>query len=152
MISGFSMGVVQSAAECLLHEKKKSHWNFILLGCYVVYIIFVYNKHFFPFNVECLKYIFFLIDLMHLHAARRAGTGPLHIGRIIRPFGISREKNSVRSQNVSSCRKGRILCDATKLFNSFSVGFHCEIFWIIFWVKRNLNSCLTEDSVDLVQS
>ena len=131
MISSFSVGVVQSAAECVLHEKKKSlkfHLAWVL--CRIRY--FLHNKHFFLINVECLKYIFFLIDLMHLHAARQAGTGPLHIGRIIRPFGISREKTVSDHKCVSSCRKVRILCDATKLFNSFSVAFHCEIFWIIF--------------------
>ena len=29
---------------------------------------------------------------MHLHAARQAGTCPSYKGRIIHPFGISREK------------------------------------------------------------
>ena len=63
-----------------------------LLGCYVVYIIFVYNKHLFLINVECLKYNFkYNFDLI-LHAARQAGTCPLYPGGIIRPFGISREK------------------------------------------------------------
>lgn len=89
------------------------------------------------------------------HASARgatSGNGPVAYRSHNPPFWHITRKNSVRSQNVSSCRKVRILCDATKLFNYFSVGFHCEIFWIIFWVKRNLDSCLTEDSVDSVQS
>lgn len=73
-----------------MKKKKSLKFHLAWVLCRIRY--FLHNKHFFLINVECLKYIFFLIDLMHLHAARQAGTGPLHIGRIIRPFGISREK------------------------------------------------------------
>ena len=41
MISSFSMGVVQSAAECLLHEKKKSlkfHLAWVLCRIHYFYI------------------------------------------------------------------------------------------------------------------
>ena len=58
MISSFSVGVVQSAAACVLLEKKES-LKFHLAWVLFVYIIFVYKKHLFLINVECLKYNFF---------------------------------------------------------------------------------------------
>lgn len=129
MISSFSVGVVQSAAECVLHQKKKkSQGNFILLWCYVVYIIFVHKEHLFLINVEFLKYIFFSHRPHTSARCATSGDGPVVYRADNPPFWHITRKNSVRSQNVSSCRKVRILCDATKLFNSFSVGFHCEIF------------------------
>ena len=150
MISGFSMGVVQSAAECLLHEKKTVTEISSCLGV-MSYTLFLYITSIY---FSSMLSVWNIIFSHRPHSARGATSRdvPFVYRADNSPFWHITRKNSVRSQNVSICRKVRILCDATKLFNSFSVRFHCEIFWIIFWVKRNLNSCLTEDSVDLVQS
>ena len=150
MISGFSMGVVQIAAECLLHEKKKVTEISSCLGV-MSYTLFLYITSIY---FSSMLSVWNIIFSHRPHSARGATSRDVPFGYRAdnSPFWHITRKNSVRSQNVSICRKVRILCDATKLFNSFNVGFHCEIFWIIFWVKRNLNSCLTEDSVDLVQS
>ena len=150
MISGFSMGVVQSAAECLLHEKKTVTEISSCLGV-MSYTLFLYITSIY---FSSMLSVWNIIFSHRPHSARGATSRDVPFGYRAdnSPFWHITRKNSVRSQNVSICRKVRILCDATKLFNSFNVGFHCEIFWIIFWVKRNLNSCLTEDSVDSVQS
>lgn len=89
---------------------------------------------------------------MHLHAARRAGTGPLHIGRIIRPFGISREK-------IVSDHKMSPVAEKFEFFatppNSLILSvwdFTARYSGSYFELRGTSNSCLTEDSVDLVQS